>query len=155
MAKTNPRLTRADQTPEGKKVWETVELAASLAPDPPELRAEPCVGLMFAEAGGAIRSEVHCPGCISATERIAELERQLESTHNNYEGSFVLLRENLTAMRTISRELVTRLREWRVEHITEAQMLRKGGECWCSQCELNVVAIGKARKLGVVDEATP
>jgi len=100
MAKTEPRLTRADQTPEGKKFWADIELAASRAPDPPELRAEPCEGIkVMQHVGGAVDDPVmphdmHCSGCTSASERIAELEYRLQAwTDTSAEASMKRIAE--------------------------------------------------------------
>ena len=84
--KTEPKLTRADNTPEGEKIWDIVERAAARAPNSPERlpepKIEPCAGVVGHGGITGVPYMVHCFGCASATERIAELEQKIKDAGN-------------------------------------------------------------------------
>ena len=72
-------------------------------------KTEACTGIAMGSINYGSVTQVHCPGCTSATERIAELGLEIRTNTENAAVAFGLLvetkNEELTAMRTIAGEL--------------------------------------------------
>ena len=160
--KTEPKLVRADQTPEGKEYWRMIDRVAALAP---KLETEPCKGIETGErtrrGGVVLRPKSHCPGYTSATEQIAELEHQcaiwqkmwIERPQVDLDNELrrakmtvshlrehQALKDDLASMRTLAGELLGRLKEY-----------NDLSECYGGPDDEAEALLAKAKKMGVGD----
>lgn len=98
----------------------------------------------------------HCPSCTSATERIAELEQQLECVAINSEGvtaddlKFVRMKRDLTAIRTLVGELASLIRE---RSLSTGNIHFRNEPCNCLRCRESA-ALQNAKEKGVFPKET-
>ncbi|KKK72094.1 hypothetical protein LCGC14_2907340 [marine sediment metagenome] len=119
-------------------------------------KTEVCAGASGAHTKtGVMTLGLHCPGCVSATERIAELEQKAaenEKVFLNANATCGDLRIDLAAMRTLAGELVGLLERFRQRNVAECfcvAAFSAGHEERCTQTE---ILLTKAKELGVDDE---
>jgi len=101
-------------------------------------KTEPCTGITRSDIQA---EDYHCPGCTSASERIAELERRIDEQQRaeaSVHEELYQEQKKLTAMRTLAGELAELLKIWH-------------GYCHDdTPCDVRE-AFKKAKELGVVD----
>ena len=127
-----------------KEKWAELRSALAVAE---KATNEPCAGASGAHTKtGVMTLGLHCPGCVSATERIAELEQKAaenEKVFLNANATCGDLRIDLAAMRTLAGGLARQLDNIMNGKLPRTMLALKGENA------RSRAALAKAKKMGV------